>query len=120
MSYQCGPCEGANPVTVLLTNLATGGTDCSCDADLPLMLVGHLAIWLQVEPQGLYDAIRKHADREAKKEAAAAAKAEPPAVEPHEFMQLDDEIDGICQDCEHGPDHAVHAVTAPAGAEVTS
>lgn len=71
--YQCPTCQGERGVTRLLTNLATGKTDCTCDDDLPILLIGELAVWLQVDPQRLYDAVQRFADREAKAFAKAAA-----------------------------------------------
>lgn len=86
MSYVCDGCQGANPVTVLITTLANGTTDASCNTDLPIKLIGQLAIWLEADPQALYDHIAKFtaeldaadaADQDETGEAAEPAK--PPA-----------------------------------------
>lgn len=74
--YECDSCSGARPVTKLITDLITGSTDASCDEDLPITLVGQLALWLGVDPQRLYDTVQRFAAREAK---SAAAKAPQPA-----------------------------------------
>lgn len=73
MSYECVACEGANPVTVLLTNLANGQTACACDMDAPLMAITFVAGWLEVDAGKLYDVIKRFADKEAKREHQAAA-----------------------------------------------
>lgn len=69
MTYKCDPCDGAKPVQILLTNLGDGSTDAACMDDLPIMLIGHLAIQLDVDPQRLYDTIQKWTVREAAREA---------------------------------------------------
>lgn len=59
MSYACQPCNGANPVTTLITTLGEGAkTDAACNTDLPLMLISYLARWLDCDPQALYDHIQ--------------------------------------------------------------
>lgn len=62
MTYKCEPCDGANPVQVILTNLQSGQTDQSCADDLPIMLIGQLAVYLQVNPEALYEHIRAFTD----------------------------------------------------------
>lgn len=75
MAYTCTPCGGANPVMMIITSLRTGETDQACDDDTPLMLIGQLAIQLEVDPQKLYDVIQKFTVREAAKTAKAAEPA---------------------------------------------
>lgn len=67
--------EPHGQVVELQTSLTTGTTLALCDACLPVALVGRLAAWLGIDADSLYEAVRKHADREGKKAAAAAAKA---------------------------------------------
>src|SRR5579864_4660144 len=63
MTYKCEPCDGANPVQVILTNLQSGATDQSCADDLPIMLIGQLAVYLEVNPEALYEQIRAFTDQ---------------------------------------------------------
>lgn len=70
--YTCDACGGQNPVSVLVTNLANGQTDSACDADVPIMLVGQLALWAGVDPGGLYDSAKRFIDKETRKQEAAA------------------------------------------------
>lgn len=79
MTYTCDPCEGANPVTVLMTSLRDGTTDASCAQDMPIMLLGQLALWAEVDPNRLYEHVRKFIDKE---HAAAAKAAEDQAARP--------------------------------------
>lgn len=74
MSYQCTFCEdpGAGVVQIF-TSLETGFTMCSCEDCLPMAYIGGLATILGTDAQLLYDAIKRWADRQAKK----AAQAEP-------------------------------------------
>lgn len=76
MTYKCEPCDGANPVEVILTNLKSGSTDQSCADDLPIMLIGQLAIYLQVNPEALYEHIRQFTDAADAAEQAAAAEVD--------------------------------------------
>ncbi len=105
MTYKCEPCDGANPVQVILTNLQSGATDQSCADDLPIMLIGQLAVYLEVNPEALYEHIRAFTDQvDAADQAATdtgdqaaeddqAAEGEPP---------VDDDIAGDAVDDQGG------------------
>lgn len=73
--YQCDSPDCPQPVTVLITSLNTGGTQTSCDEHIPIALIGNLAGYLEVNPQTLYDSIKRFSDREAARQAKAAAAA---------------------------------------------
>lgn len=79
--YQCVICDSDKPVVTLITSLVSGQTLATCADDLPLLYIGQLATLLALDPQRLYDAIQRFADREAKSAAKAAA-ANPETVEP--------------------------------------
>jgi hypothetical protein len=97
MGYVCQFHEGEAEAKVLLTTLTNGQTMSSCTEDAPVMLVGALASALGTDTAKLWDAIKRHTERQAKAEAKAAPAApqDPPA-----------EIQGECPYC-----HA--AVMAP-------
>lgn len=76
MTYRCDPCEGARPVARIYTSLTDGSTDATCIEDEAILLIGHLAIALDLDPQRLYDVVQKFSEREVKREQAEAAKAE--------------------------------------------
>lgn len=78
--YVCGFCEGANPAVFLQTSLTTGATLVSCAEDLPVVLIGALAVELGVEMDVLYPAVQRVVEKAARK-AEDAAKG--PATEQH-------------------------------------
>lgn len=81
MTYACDVQGCPNPVAVLVTHLNTGQTDASCDDDLPILLIGQLATWADVDPQKLYDAVQRHIAKVQAAAAKAASAAAPPAPE---------------------------------------
>lgn len=72
--YQCQFCEGARPVAVLMTWLATGATVSVCEEDMSPALIHVLAIDLGVDPTKFYDAVKRFVDRAAKAEASESEK----------------------------------------------
>ena len=105
MTYKCEPCDGANPVEVILTNLKSGSTDQSCADDLPIMLIGQLAIYLQVNPEALYEHVRQFTDAADAADAASIDAAESLALtEADEADQppSDDDIAGDAVDDQGG------------------
>lgn len=88
MTYKCESCNGERPAARVYLSLTDGSTDSSCVEDEPILLIGHLAIALDLDPQKLYDVIQRFSEREVKREqaeqkaAAAAADGQGDAAEP--------------------------------------
>lgn len=76
--YGCANEECQRPVNWLITHLNPPLTLSTCDEDSPVFLIPILAAELGVDADKLYDAIRRHVDREAKAAAKAASAAEVP------------------------------------------
>ena len=77
LGYGCAGEDCRNPVNWLLTHMNPPATISVCDDHYPVFAIGMLAAELGVDTGRLYDVIRKHVDREAKRLAAeAAAEAE--------------------------------------------
>lgn len=74
--YECDLCDAHEQASFLLTPLTGGATLAFSQECAPVGLSAILASMVGVDADGLYDAIRKHADRE-HKAAAAAANGEP-------------------------------------------
>jgi len=105
MSYQCAPCEGKNPVTVVVTSLKDGTTDQSCDQDLPIMLIGQLALALGLDPAAFYEHVKAFTDAaDAADEAAAAepAAAADDGQAAEDGPPIDDDIAGDAVDDQGG------------------
>lgn len=75
MSYECFACGTERPVVIITTSLETGFTTASCREDLPISLVGALAVELGVDASKLYASVERFVDREQKSAAKAAAAA---------------------------------------------
>lgn len=75
LGYGCAGDDCENPVNWLLTHMSPPGTLSVCDDHAPVFMIGLLAGQLGVDNARLYDAIRKHVDREAKAAAKAATQA---------------------------------------------
>lgn len=73
--YECALHDGIAPAVHLHTSLLTGATISICDEHLPAALIGALATELGIDAQGLYDNIKRYADKEQRKQEAAAAQA---------------------------------------------
>lgn len=73
--YGCANEECQRPVNWLITHLNPPLTLSTCDEDSPVFLIPILAAELGVDADKLYDAIRRHVDKEAKAAAKAAADA---------------------------------------------
>lgn len=65
MAYQCQFHDGPADATTLLTSLRDGQTLASCDADVPVMLTGALAAFLNVDTAKLWTTIERFAKRNA-------------------------------------------------------
>ena len=77
--YECGVCEGAEQAAILVTPLTGGDTMPLGASCAPVGLVSIIASMTGVDADGLYDAVRKHVDREHKAaEEAASGKPETP------------------------------------------
>lgn len=74
--YGCANEECQRPVNWLITHLNPPLTLSTCDEDSPVFLIPILAAELGVDADKLYDAIRRHVDREAKAAAKATSAAE--------------------------------------------
>lgn len=74
--YECNLCDAHETATLLITPLTGGDTLAFGQECAPVGLAAILASMVGVDADGLYDAIRKHADRE-HKAADAAANGEP-------------------------------------------
>lgn len=71
--YVCLLCDGERgEVISITTSLQTGQTVALCAADFPTGMIGGLATELGVDPQKLYDHIKRFVDREAAKAEKAA------------------------------------------------
>ncbi|HEV2374679.1 MAG TPA: hypothetical protein VGS19_21270, partial [Streptosporangiaceae bacterium] len=80
MGYGCAGDNCEQPVNWLLTHMKPAGTLSVCDDHFPVFAIGMLADFIGVDAGRLYEAIRKHVDREAAKAAKAAADAYDAAV----------------------------------------
>lgn len=80
MTYKCDPCQGKRPVARIYTSLTDGSTDAACIEDEPIMLIGHLAIALDLDPQRLYDVVQRFSEREVKREQKLLEAAQATAV----------------------------------------
>lgn len=92
--YGCNFCDQPRPVVWLITSLANGETLASCAEDFPVVLILLLADELGVDPGKFYDVVKRFVDREAAREAKAAAKATPPTDEPDPANMTDAEYYG--------------------------
>lgn len=72
--YQCMSEGCTNPVSWLVTHMNPAGTFSLCADDFPVMVINILAEELGADPERLYDAIKRHVDREAARAAKAVDK----------------------------------------------
>lgn len=77
--YLCELGDTDHDAQYILTSLVNGQTTAFCSEDAPIALIGALAVELGVAPQGLYDAVKRHVDKEAAAAAKAAEAAKAPA-----------------------------------------
>ena len=113
MSYTCAPCQGANPVTTIVTSLKDGSTDQSCDQDLPIMLIGQLALVLQLDPAALYEHIKVFTDQADAAENAAEVEQDRLNLglpDEQDEPRIDDDIAGDAVDDQGGMSEHQHAV----------
>lgn len=73
LGYGCPGDNCDRPVAWILTHMDPPGTLSPCEEHYPVFAIGMLATELGVDAGRLYEAIRKHVDREAKAAAKAAA-----------------------------------------------
>lgn len=91
MGYQCQFHDGPGEATTLLTSLRDGQTLASCDADVPVMLTGALAAFLNVDTAKLWSNIERFAKRNAAPAPADQAQAPDPGP---------DQVSITCPFCE--------------------
>ena len=107
--YTCTIGQDDKPVVLLLTSLVSGDTTATCQDDLPIMMIGELAVYLGVDAQRLYDAVKRFADREAKSAAKAqAGAAETVQPSPAAVAARDAWVEG-----QGGEDAIKHRMTDP-------
>lgn len=80
MTYKCDSCNGERPAARVYLSLTDGSTDSSCVEDEPILLIGHLALALDLDPQRLYDSIQRFSEREVKREQQLLAAAQATTV----------------------------------------
>lgn len=77
--YTCAFGDEPHNATVIMTWLDRGSTIAFCDDDLPVALVNILAVDMGIDPTRFYDAVKRHVDKEAKRQRAEAEKDTPDA-----------------------------------------
>lgn len=78
MSYVCTICEDqAQQVVMIATSLRDGSTLAMCEPCLPVGYVSALAVLTGTDPDRLFDAVSRFADREHAKAAKQAGEAQP-------------------------------------------
>lgn len=77
--YGCEFCDGAHPVTVLVTWLKGGATVSVCDEDFAPAMINVLAVDMGVDPTKFYESVRRFVDREAKAQARTPEQSTPDA-----------------------------------------
>lgn len=108
--YICDSCNGEHgPVVQLITSLANGRVAACCEADLPVSYIAGLASILDLDAGKLYEVVRKYADREAKREQAAAAKraSEDLGAPAGPDCQVYGVYDGVVVYCDHPAGHSL-------------
>lgn len=80
--YGCALGDDTHQVTWLVTHLKPASTISLCEDDFAIGLIHLIATDLGTDPERLYDAIKKHVDREAARQAKADARAA--VADPHD------------------------------------
>ena len=93
LGYGCAGDDCRNPVNWLLTHMNPPGTLSVCDDHAPVFMIGLLAGVLGVDNARLYDVIRKHVDREAKRQAGEKTELD------KLYERLREKYGDLCPEC---------------------